>query len=435
MLKRKPGYRPSVQVAPEEEPGNKKATLALCPAFEELDLPGELARAITDLGFTGATSVQKQVLPYSLDGRDIIAQAQTGTGKTAAFLISIIGYDLENPGIDEPAPGTPFSLIIAPTRELVMQIARDAKALTKYTDIRVTALVGGMDYAGQKKQLTEAVDIVAATPGRLLDFVRSGDIDLSRVEILIIDEADRMLGMGFIPDVKAIIRRLPQKDRLQTQLFSATYNEDIRRLASSWTLDPVKIEIETRQLVVETIEQKVYLMSESEKYTVLCNLIKQPENRRVLVFVNRRDQARDLAGALGGNGYNTGLLAGDIPQRKRIRTLDRFARGEIPVLVATDVAGRGLHIDDINLVVNYKLPEDPEDYVHRIGRTGRAGASGLSISLLCESDAFMLPAIERLLGKPINCEHPPETLLEAAPNKPAHQRNPRRHRQLRFRQG
>ena len=386
--------------------------------FARLDLPEELQRAILDLGFEAATPVQHEVLPHSLDGSDIIAQAQTGTGKTAAFLISIIAYDLENPSLDERDDGTPFALIIAPTRELVMQITRDAEALSKHTDLRVLSLVGGMDYDRQRSQLQREVDIVVATPGRLLDFARSGHVNLSQVEILVIDEADRMLSMGFIPDVKAIVRRTPRKQQRQTQLFSATYSEDIRRLAASWTLDPVRIEIEPEQIAVDTVEQKVFLSSEEEKYTVLYNIIHTYHIERVLVFVNRRDQSRELESKLSRHGFSVGLLAGDVPQKKRIRTLERFRSGEVEVLVATDVAGRGLHIDDISHVINYNLPEDPEDYVHRIGRTGRAGAEGISITLACESDSFMLPNIEAMLGAPLVCENPPAELLADIPELP-----------------
>ena len=386
--------------------------------FARLNLPEPLERAILDLGFQHTTPVQAQVLPHSLDGADIIAQAQTGTGKTAAFLLSIITYDLENPTLHSRPPGTPFSLIIAPTRELVMQIASDAESLVKYTDIQVATLVGGMDYEKQKTKLKKPVDIVVATPGRLLDFARNNVVDLSQVEIMIIDEADRMLSMGFIPDVKAIVSRTPRKENRQTQLFSATYSEDIKRLAKSWTLDPVRIEIAPEQVAVDTVEQKVFLTSEDEKYKVLYNLIKVYEIERVLVFANRRDQCRNLESKLRRHGFKTGLLAGDVPQKKRIRTLEDFKSGEIEILVATDVAGRGLHIDDITHVINYNLPEDPEDYVHRIGRTGRAGTEGTSITLACENDSFMLPNIEALLGGSLHCENPPEILRADIPTLP-----------------
>ena len=383
--------------------------------FTDFDLPNELNRAIDDLAFTECTPVQTATLPYSIDGRDIIAQAQTGTGKTAAFLISIITYHLENPELKDRVAGTPFALIIAPTRELVLQISEDAVKLSRHTNMSIVSVVGGIDYEKQKQQLRKAVDIVVATPGRLLDFCRSGTVDLSQVESLVIDEADRMLNMGFIPDVRSIIRKTPRKERRQTQLFSATISSDIRRLAENWTLDPVAISIEPEQIAVDSVNQLVYLTTESEKFNVLFNLIHIQKIIRAIIFVNRRDQTRNLEEKLYRHGFRTGLLTGEVPQKKRIRTLDQFKNGEIELLVATDVAGRGIHVDDISHVINYNLPEDPEDYVHRIGRTGRAGALGTSISLVCESDAFMLPAIENLLGEKLLCEQPEGPYLARIP--------------------
>lgn len=380
--------------------------------FGSFDLPEPLIQAIEEIGFTICTPVQREVLPYALDGRDVIAQAQTGTGKTAAFLISTITWHLENPEVQQRPPGAPFALVIAPTRELVLQIANDAEELSTYAEMKVIAVMGGIDYVRQKEQLKKPVDIVVATPGRLLDYCRSNVIDLSRVESLVIDEADRMLSMGFIPDVKAIIGRTPPKEKRQTQLFSATLSEDIRRLAAAWTLDPIRVAIEPEQVAVDSVEQLVYLTSEEDKYKVLYNILSQENPDRVIVFVNRRDHARELENRLYRNGFNSGLLTGEVPQRKRLKTLDSFKTGNIQILVATDVAGRGIHVDDISHVVNYNLPEDPEDYVHRIGRTGRAGASGISVSLACESDSFMLPAIEQLLGTPLPCNVPPARLLE-----------------------
>ncbi len=396
----------------EDETG---AILDLHQNFTDFDLPNELNRAIDDLAFTRCTPVQTATLPYSIDGRDIIAQAQTGTGKTAAFLISIITYHLENPELKERVAGTPFALIIAPTRELVLQITEDAVKLSRHTSMSIVSVVGGIDYEKQKQKLRKAVDIVVATPGRLLDFCRSGIVDLSQVESLVIDEADRMLNMGFIPDVRSIIRKTPRKERRQTQLFSATISSDIRRLAENWTLDPVTISIEPEQIAVDSVNQLVYLTTESEKFNVLFNLIHIQKIIRAIIFVNRRDQTRILEEKLYRHGFRTGLLTGEVPQKKRIRTLDQFKNGEIELLVATDVAGRGIHVDDISHVINYNLPEDPEDYVHRIGRTGRAGAMGTSISLVCESDAFMLPAIENLLGEKLLCEQPEGPYLARIP--------------------
>ena len=321
----------------------------------------------------------------------------------------------KNPELKERVAGTPFALIIAPTRELVLQISEDAVKLSRHTDMSIVSVVGGIDYEKQKQQLRKAVDIVVATPGRLLDFCRSGTVDLSQVESLVIDEADRMLNMGFIPDVRSIIRKTPRKERRQTQLFSATISSDIRRLAENWTLDPVAISIEPEQIAVDSVNQLVYLTTESEKFNVLFNLIHIQKIIRAIIFVNRRDQTRNLEEKLYRHGFRTGLLTGEVPQKKRIRTLDQFKNGEIELLVATDVAGRGIHVDDISHVINYNLPEDPEDYVHRIGRTGRAGALGTSISLVCESDAFMLPAIENLLGEKLLCEQPEGPYLARIP--------------------
>ena len=389
--------------------------------FADLDLPDPLNQAIISLEFSQCTPVQKEVLPHSLDGEDVIAQAQTGTGKTAAFLISIITYHLENPEYNHRKAGTPFALIIAPTRELVMQITQDAVLLTQYTDIKVMSVVGGIDYEKQKTQLAGPVEIIVATPGRLLDFCRSSIIDLSKVEMLVIDEADRMLNMGFIPDVKAIVQRTPKKDKRQTQLYSATLSEDIKRLASQWTMKPVNVTIEPEKLAVDSVEQIIYFTTQEEKLNVLGNLISENPDSKLIVFVNRRDDTRRLEDRLYRRGYSTGLLTGEVPQRKRIKTLSDFKEGKIQVLVATDVAGRGIHVDNISHVVNFNLPEDPEDHVHRIGRTGRAGATGISISLVCESDAFMMPSIEELLGESLSFQYPPDQLL--APLKAPHRKS------------
>ncbi len=376
--------------------------------FRAFGLPEEINRAIKDLGYKTPTPIQSQTLPHSLNGEDIIGQAQTGTGKTAAFLISILAYELENPPEEIRSPGSPFALIIAPTRELVLQIQKDTESLAKRTKIKSLAIVGGIDYEKQKVKLASRVDIVIATPGRLLDFVRSRSIDLSSVEILVIDEADRMLSMGFIPDVKSIIAKTPDKTCRQTQLFSATYTQDIRRLAAQWTLNPIKVNIAPENIAVKTVEQKAFLVSEQDKYQLLKDLIQQYDMQRVLIFVNRRDSARELEHKITTDNFICGLLAGDVPQRKRIRTLEKFRSGDLNILVATDVAGRGIHIDNISHVINFNLPEDPEDYVHRIGRTGRAGSAGISISLVCETDAFFLPAIEEMLGEKINFESLPQ---------------------------
>jgi len=384
--------------------------------FRDFKLPEALLKAFDDLGFEYCTPIQAQSIPITLLGHDVTGKAQTGTGKTAAFLTTIINDLVNNPLDEERYIGEPRSLIIAPTRELVMQIAKDAKLLLKYTDLTIVTLVGGMDYQKQLQDLERGVvDIVVATPGRLIDFMGNKAVWLGLVEILVIDEADRMLDMGFIPQVRQIIAQTPRKECRQTMLFSATFTSDILTLADRWALDPVKVEVASPRQTTDNVKQVVYLVTTDQKYPLLYNLIESDEGERVIVFTNRRDQARKLADNLHRNGISVGLLSGEVSQPKRVRTLEEFRTAEIQVLVATDVAGRGLHIEDISHVVNFTLPEEPEDYVHRIGRTGRAGALGTSISFACEDDSFLLPGIEAKIGMKLPCEHPTPEMLTTPP--------------------
>ncbi|QOR38463.1 ATP-dependent RNA helicase RhlB [Billgrantia diversa] len=379
--------------------------------FHDFDLPLPLMRAIHALGFEYCTPIQAEALTHTLLGGDVVGKAQTGTGKTAAFLISIMAYFLEEETPEGQKPGAPRALIVAPTRELALQIEKDAKALARFTDLNVASVVGGMDYQKQREQLGKKVDILVATPGRLLDFHEKRDADLTQVEVLVLDEADRMLSMGFIPDVKRIIRHTPKKEERQTFLFSATFSHDILNLASQWTHEPAHVEIEVTVDNKANIDQRVYMVGDDDKARLLVNLLKQENFDRVMVFGNRRDLVRKLEGLLKKADINVAMLSGDVPQNQRIKTLERFREGEVQVLVATDVAGRGIHIEDVSHVINYTLPEDPEDYVHRIGRTGRAGAAGVSISFVGEEDAFSLPEIERYIQDKLPCVHPPEGLL------------------------
>ncbi|MFC1877728.1 ATP-dependent RNA helicase RhlB [Thermodesulfobacteriota bacterium] len=380
--------------------------------FHDFDLPTPLFHAIFDLGFQYCTPIQTEILPSTLSGKDATGRAQTGTGKTAAFLITVITRMLNNPIQDKRKPGTPRVLVIAPTRELVLQISEEARQLAKYCALNIVSVFGGMDYEKQKKQLTNAtVDIIVATPGRLLDFQRRGDLNLKRVEVMIIDEADRMLDMGFIPDVRKIIYSTPKKDKRQTLLFSATLTREVTRLAEQWTQDPVTIEIEPEQIAVDTVEQIVYLVTLSEKFALLFNIISKQNLDRVLIFCNRRDEVRRLAEMLTRYGINCAELSGDVPQNKRIRRLNDFKNKRVRALVATDVAGRGIHIEGMDHVINYTLPRDPEDYVHRIGRTGRAGSAGTSVSFADEEDAFYLPPIEKFMGRELNCIQPEDEWL------------------------
>ncbi len=368
-------------------------------------------RAIHELNYEYCSPIQAMTLPYTLAGHDCIGKAQTGTGKTAAFLLTVI-TDLMEHRLPEQFAGEPRALILAPTRELALQIAEDAKNLTKHSRLKVATLVGGMDMDKQRKQLEEArLDILVATPGRLIDFMNRKMVFLDQVETLVIDEADRMLDMGFIPDIKTIVRATPKTEERQTLLFSATFSYDILNLAERWTRDAVKVEVEPKVKTAEDVEQHVFLVSTEEKYGLLRHVLKQPGADRVMVFANRRDIVRDLSERLRKDGIQCQVLSGEVPQAKRIKTLDNFKEGKVPVLVATDVAGRGIHVEGVSHVVNYTLPEDAEDYVHRIGRTGRAGAKGVSISFACEDDSFQIPAIEDYIKRKIELEQPPADWL------------------------
>ena len=393
--------------------------------FQDLPLPDPVLHAIADAGFRYCTPIQAEVLPATLDGRDAFGRAQTGTGKTAAFLITVLTRLLAAPRKGKIPAGTPRVLIIAPTRELVLQIAAEADQLSTYCPFSIVSVFGGMDYEKQRRRLHgKPVDIVVATPGRLLDFKRRRDLDLGQVEMLIIDEADRMLDMGFIPDVRQIVYSTPHKDKRQTLFFSATLTPDVTRLSASWTRNPVSVEIEPEQVAVDTVEQVVYIVTTDEKFALTFNIITQKNLDRVLVFCNRRDETRRLAEMLDRYRINCAVLSGEVPQNKRIRTLEQFKAGKIRVLVATDVAGRGIHIEGMDYVINFTLPHDPEDYVHRIGRTGRAGAAGTSISFACEEDSFYLPAIEEFIGRTLHCVPPEEKWLDLPPAPPRRKSKP-----------
>ncbi|MCY3821615.1 MAG: DEAD/DEAH box helicase [Gammaproteobacteria bacterium] len=375
--------------------------------FSGYGLPAPLQRAIEDLGFERCTPVQSEVLPYSLSDYDITGQAQTGTGKTAAFLITILTRHVEDPLERPNPPGTPRALILAPTRELALQIEADAIDLSAHLDTTIIAVFGGLDFNRQIDRLRGGeVDILVATPGRLLDFCSRGVIDLRRVETLVIDEADRMMDIGFIPDVRRIVYQTPHKRHRQTLFFSATFNDDVMRLAQQWTLDPVHVAIEPESIAAEAVDQHFWMLSDAEKRDTIVRFVGSHQPGRTLIFVNRRDAVHNLVRYLKRRGIECEGLAGDIPQRRRLSTLNRFKRGDVGLVVATDVAGRGIHVEGITHVINFDLPEDAEHYVHRIGRTGRAGATGTSISFVSQGDAFNLPAIEEFLGHAVECTLP-----------------------------
>ncbi|WOE31709.1 MULTISPECIES: ATP-dependent RNA helicase RhlB [unclassified Acinetobacter] len=368
--------------------------------FETLNLHPDLKKAIDALGFTTMTPIQQKVLKYTLAGHDAIGRAQTGTGKTAAFLISIINDLLTNPIQEQRYRGEPRALILAPTRELALQIESDARLLTKYTQLKLVTLLGGVDFDKQTSLLDKNfVDIIVATPGRLIDLVEQKQVWLDQIEFLVIDEADRLLDMGFIPSVKRIVRYSPRKEQRQTLMFSATFNYDVLNLAQQWLFEPVTVEIEPEKKTNADVEQRVYMVAGADKYKLLQDILRDEPIDKVMIFANRRDQVRRLYDHLKKDGYKVVMLSGEIAQDKRLKMLEQFKSGKQNIMIATDVAGRGIHVDGVSHVINFTLPEQSDDYVHRIGRTGRAGTRGVSISFLSEDDAFYLPEIEKAIGQ------------------------------------
>jgi ATP-dependent RNA helicase RhlB len=380
--------------------------------FHDLSIHIDLMQAIHQSGFDYCTPIQAQTLPHTLKGQDVIGKAQTGTGKTAAFLITVMDQLLCHPLEGKRYLSEPRALIIAPTRELVKQIEDDAKKLGQFSDLSIVSLVGGEKFEKQESQLKrDFVDIVVATPGRLIDFVQQKKIYLDRVEIMVLDEADRMLDMGFIPQVKQIVRATPHKENRQTLLFSATFDQDIINLSKQWTIDPYEIEVEAETVTTDNVEQISYMVADSDKVRMIAKLTKEDDVKHAIIFANRKDQSQTLYDKLIGLGCKVGILTGDIQQSKRTQTLKQFKEGKVNVLIATDVVGRGIHIDGITHVINYNLPQEPENYVHRIGRTGRAGAKGIAINLIGEEDTYDVETLETYLGYKLELKLPPEHLL------------------------
>ena len=387
--------------------------------FDDLELAAPLRLALAELGFTHCTLVQAEVLPLTLAGRDVAAQAQTGTGKTAAYLLTIFQRLLASP---RPEPGPPRALVVAPTRELVIQVAADADRLGAHTGLVVEAVYGGADFRGQRDRLQGGVDVISGTPGRLLDFLRQGVTALSRVEVVVVDEADRMFDMGFIDDLRAILRRVPRPGQRQTLFFSATLSPRVWELGWHEMRDPAEVIVNPEEITPDRLEQSIYHVGSREKFSLLVGLLRRVGAARTMVFLNTREGARRLAERLVQHGISARALTGAVTQQKRLRALDEFKSGQLAVLVATDVASRGLHIEGVTHVVNYDLPLDPEDYVHRVGRTARVGREGRAISLACEDYVYSLPAIERLIGATIPQAWADEDLfarVEPPPRRPA----------------
>lgn len=365
--------------------------------FDDLPLSEPILKAVQALKFDQLTPIQAQILPHTLANQDAIGQAQTGTGKTATFLITIIESLLKRPfQADEIRYlGEPRALVLAPTRELAQQILADCHELTRFSQLYNLCITGGSDFDKQLEQLYKRpLDILIGTPGRIIDWVNKGELFLDRVEVFVLDEADRMLDMGFIPDIKRIVRHMPSNTERQSLLFSATFNQDVMNLAYRWLHQPAFVEIAPESKTNQAIDQQFYLVTEREKTSALKQILADDSVKKTIIFANRKDQVKRLYDYLRRH-HKVTMLSGDVAQQKRERYLQRFKDGEVNVLVATDVAGRGIHVDDVTHVINYTLPDMPDDYVHRIGRTGRAGLSGVSISFVSENDAFNLPALER----------------------------------------
>src|SRR6266704_3502777 len=373
--------------------------------FASLDLPEPVMQGIREAGFVTATPIQEAALPLALRGKDVAGQSQTGTGKTAAFLIAGFTRLLRSPAPSTPAGvGAPRMLVIAPTRELVVQIESDARLLGRFTPFRTLAVYGGIDYAKQREALAAGCDILVGTPGRLIDYLKQRVWSPRRVEVLVIDEADRMFDMGFIADLRFILRKLPKPEKRQSFLFSATLSFRVMELTWEFMNNPTQISVTPLQKTVEKAEQVLYHVGREEKFNLLLGLLKREGGSRILIFSNTREEARRLEDRLTRNGWQARALTGDVDQKRRLKILNDFKEGELPILVATDVASRGLHIEGVTHVVNWDLPQDPEDYVHRIGRTARAGASGDAISLADEAGALQIEPIEKFIGQKIPVE-------------------------------
>ena len=373
-------------------------------SFSSLNLPEPLARGIADAGFERCTPIQAGTLPRALAGLDVAGQAQTGTGKTAAFLVAMYAQLLRNPASPEKPISSPRGFILAPTRELAVQIHRDAELLGQYTGITLGLAFGGVDYEKQRRALEGGVDILIGTPGRIIDYFKQHVFELRHVQVLVLDEADRMFDLGFIADIRYLMRRLPDPAARLSMLFSATLSQRVLELAYEHMSEPELIRIEPEKVTADRVRQVIYYPSMEEKAGLLIGLLRTLGATRTMVFVNMKRTAERLEATLRANNIDAEAMSGDVPQNKRLRMLRDFHEGRLPVLIATDVAARGLHVPDVSHVFNYDLPQDPEDYVHRIGRTARAGAAGDAISFGCEDYVQSLPDIEAFIGRKLPVE-------------------------------
>ncbi|MFN0315927.1 MAG: DEAD/DEAH box helicase [Burkholderiales bacterium] len=381
--------------------------------FTELGLDEDILRSISEQGYTEPTPVQAQAIPVILEGRDLMASAQTGTGKTAAFMLPVLQRIKRHASTSvSPARHPVRVLALTPTRELAVQVWESARDYAKYTSLRTTVVYGGVNIDPQIKELKAGVEILVSTPGRLLDHVQQKTVQLGQVEVLILDEADRMLDMGFMPDIKRILALMPAKR--QNLMFSATFSDDIKRLANQILSDPARIQIAQKNTIAELVTHKAYKVGENRKRECLSFLLRSRELKQVLVFTSTRQMANRLAHFLDREGFSCGALHSDKSQAERLQALNEFKAGTINVLVATDIAARGLDIEQLPLVINYELPPNPEDYIHRVGRTGRAGLEGEAISLVSPNDAESLAGIEKMLKAPISIASESDLLRQSS---------------------
>ena len=368
--------------------------------FSSLNIDPLIIKGINDLNFRFCTPIQSESLPIALQGKDVAGQAQTGTGKTAAFLISAIQRIIKNDSSVKEKK-QPRIFVLAPTRELAVQIAKDAEAIGRHTNLKIGLAYGGTDYEKQSSIITKGIDILIGTPGRVIDYYKNKIFKLNDIEVLVLDEADRMFDLGFIKDIRYLLRRLPKPQNRLNMLFSATLSHRVLELAYEHMNDPELIKIEAEKMTADNIRQAIFFPSNEEKIPLLIGLIKEMEKSKVMIFVNTKKEVERLESIMKRNKMNAESISGDVPQKKRIKMLKLFEEGQLSVLIATDVASRGLHIPDIKYVINYDLPQDAEDYVHRIGRTARAGKNGNAISFGCETYAISLPEIENYIGMKI----------------------------------
>ena len=388
-------------------------------SFSSFDLHPSLLAGLEAAGFNRCTPIQALTLPLALAGRDVAGQAQTGTGKTLAFLITVINRLLTRPALAERKPEDPRALILAPTRELAIQIHKDALKFASDLGLKFALVYGGVDYDKQRAQLQAGADVIIATPGRLIDYVKQHKVvSLHACEVCVLDEADRMFDLGFIKDIRFLLRRMPIRTERQTLLFSATLSHRVLELAYEHMNEPEKLVVETESVTAARVRQRLYFPADEEKLPLLIGLLSRSEGARTMVFVNTKVFVERVARALEKAGYRVGVLSGDVPQKKRESLLKKFQAGQLELLVATDVAARGLHIDGVSHVYNYDLPFDAEDYVHRIGRTARLGAEGDAISFACERYAMGLPDIEAYIGQEIPRASVDPELLIAVPRAP-----------------